>query len=232
MTTSRKPGENPGEKKIRRWKYEGVKSGTSHRGWIAREHFGAYVHFDLHRSHPCAALMSNHELRCEFCARKFVPMWRGYVPWYDDHYLERFSMVTEDYIESVEEIPHLAHIVLTRGAVKTDPCVITAKPWITTPIPFAAKRTEPVNLSDFLVHVIWDNMELREWDRAQKKPVVVTVEQAKEAAFATAKSRLEKFLVKEQKAQAKIDTAGELAERVIHDALHPKPNGKPFKPPA
>lgn len=232
MAMSRKPG-SPGQgKHVRRWTYNPVVGGSQWRGFLAGEPFGVFVHYVNRQSKPCKQEMTDKALSCEHCAKGLVPDWRGYTPYYDDSYTERFVLITAPYYESVLEIEHLAQIVIRRGKLKTDAVVIKDEAWRTTPIPHKAERGAKVDLSDFLIHVIWKDDELMQWDKREKakareaesKPYVAPEYQDKGAAA------MHRLMRHEEKLLEATELAGSLAEKVIRDATTPKPNGKPFKP--
>lgn len=169
MVSSEKPEDTPRKKGVHKWDYHPVPNKANGRGWKAGDPFGAWVHYEHKKSHVCAEKMSKKALPCAWCSRGIIPDWRGYVPWYDEQYTRRFSLITYPYYESVCEIPHLAHIVLRRGVKQTEPVVITAEAWTPKPIPYSSVRAEVVCLGQFLVHVLWGNEALTKWDLEQER---------------------------------------------------------------
>lgn len=106
---------------------------------------------------------TDHALGCPHCVDRHPWEWKGYVPFYDEEYARRFALISPTYYESVEEIDHLAPIVITRGKKDTDQVVIKQINWRTTPIPPAAERFNAVDLMRFLVFTLWKSRELQEF---------------------------------------------------------------------
>lgn len=163
MLTSQEPEDAPKEKKVARWTYEPVRCGTQQVGFLAGGYVGAYNHYKNRQSYVCRRKMSNMTLQCEDCAMGLVPEWRGYVPWYDREYTNRFSLITEEYREAFREIPLHAQIELSRGKDPTCPCVIRQKNWRLTPLPMTPERERKVNLMPFLVGVLWKDEALKRY---------------------------------------------------------------------
>lgn len=219
MAKSKPPGQVMGHERVRKWDYERVSCGTRHNGFLAGAPWGAYVHFVNRLSRPCRSLLTDGALQCEHCAAQLVPEWRGYVPWYDSTYDERFSIITSDHYESVCEIDHLAHIVLSRGNNPKLPCVIRAEPWRTTPIPRTPKRVDRVSLSDFLIFVLWGDKELADWEREQQnKPAGPLVSAAGDIDRAALRLRNKQSQLRIQEARGEAIRAGDLASKLIREA--------------
>jgi hypothetical protein len=232
MASSQKPG-TPGTKTgVRRWTYNAIPNGTKHKGFKAGDPFGVYVHYINRKSLPCKERITKGELVCPFCDGKYVPEWRGYTPFWSQEYAPFFCLITEEYYEATCEIEHLAPVTISRGPLNTDPAIMRYDAWRATPIPHNAMRAKPVDLSTFLIDVIWKDEELCRWDRldrikakeAEPKPYVAPEYQDKDLA------RMRLLMKKEEKQNAELAALGNSMAKVIQDATTPKPNGKHPKP--
>lgn len=173
MFHSERPKKNPLGGKETRWSYQQVEKGKSVFGWLAGPPTGVYTHH-AGATKPCRRLMTNGKLTCPYCESKYVPVWRGYTPFYDTEYTRRFVLISEDYEESVSEIPHLAMIALSRGKGPRDPVVIKPNMWRTTPLPDNSERAKPVDLRLFLLR-LWKDVELQQWSLGQTPALPRTV---------------------------------------------------------
>jgi hypothetical protein len=168
MFNSRKPQTPGGGGGIPNWSYAPVKAGSQYRGWKAGPVCGVFIHQLTKRSEPCIGMMTELALACPHCADKHKWEWKGYVPFYDEEYTRRFCLISPAYYEAVEEIDHLAPIVINRGKKDTDPVVVKYNAWRSTPIPFSVERAKGVDLMNFIVRVLWCSRELMEYAAKQE----------------------------------------------------------------
>lgn len=231
MIKSVNPENSPENEKTHRWTYNDVPPMSSHRGWVAGKPFGAYLHFLGRKSEPCRERMTGSALACPHCAVKIKSAWRGYVPYYDEEYVRRFVLISEDYLESVEELEHLAPVVIQRGKSKTDPVIVRQKLWRTTPLPHSAERSEPVNLARFCVLVLWGDDILLAWDNAERKKAsasATTPKPTKKSAPPTSAERLKGIIEQTGNAPQDGESLGETYTRIIQHFDKSK-NGKHTK---
>lgn len=146
--------------------YQPIANKASVVGFMAGKPVGVFTHY-AGATKPCKRLVTGSQLVCPFCEAKHTPVWRGYVPFYDQEYTRRFVLIPEDYYESVCEIPHLAQIRLSRGKGSREPIVIAPHNWRITPIPAIPERAAEVDLIPFLPR-IWKDDELIAWVEKQR----------------------------------------------------------------
>jgi hypothetical protein len=172
---------NPGRKRgVQRWTYLRLPNGQKTVGFLAGFPFGVYCHHHFHDL-PCRAKASDGRLACKLCEALGEPIWRGFTPYYDAEYLPCFTIITDDYLESVRELGPFQMVEMSRAAAKKSPVVIRPKLWRTQPIPPSPGRVFPVNLADFLFGILWKDAELQRYhvsaalkasDKALSQPAV------------------------------------------------------------
>lgn len=227
MVSSKNPTPSGKGVQVKHWSHESIPCKTQQRGWIAGKPFGAWQHYVGKRSYVCREKMSDKALHCERCAEGFIPDWRGFVPWYDAQYVCKFSLITFPYFESVCEVGHLSQIVLRRGERNTDAIVISAETWRTSPLPYSAERSAPVDLGPFLVHVLWKDHALIKWDRDQQRslPGLVHPEQAAIDYEDKDLQKMAALMAKEAKAQEAAKDEEMKIGGVMNRLLKPATNG-------
>lgn len=158
------PGKKGGHQK---WDYLSVENGLTTCGFLAAYPLGVQCHH-LGGSKPCLLKFTHGALPCKMCSADKPPEWRGFTAIWDREYVPRFVVITEDYCESVREIPLKSLIKISRAKTKYSPCVIRADQWRTQPLPPNARRDVPVDLIPALLRQ-WKLPELTLWYFEQLK---------------------------------------------------------------
>jgi len=158
------PGKNPsGKKQQPYWDCIQPEPRAKLRGWLAGPQHGTYEHLSHKACSPCVEMITEGKLQCELCRRGLAPTWRGYVPWYDEDYLRRITVISEGYYEAVAELCHLDQIAISRGPNKTDTVRIRREDWRLSPLPASEERSKPVEIENYLVDVLWNVPALSAW---------------------------------------------------------------------
>lgn len=173
MSRSCKPGQNPGGKRKAKWDYTPVPNGTSTVGFLAGPPCGVYVHH-AGTSKPCRRILTKSALVCPYCESQFVPVWRGYTPFYSQDYFRLFVLIPEELDEAVSEIDLHTQIRISRPRASKASVIIRAENWRTLKLPVTADRLLPVDLFPFLP-AIWRDIELAKWlndnpEQCEEKP--------------------------------------------------------------
>jgi hypothetical protein len=159
---------------VGKWDYLKVENGRSAVGYLAGYPSRTYVHH-VGNSVPCKRKITKSVLVCPYCEAGKVPEWRGYVPLYSAQYVRLFTIITKDYLESVEQIPIHSQIRCSRGKNRHDPVVITEEKWSPRPLPLTPERDQEIDLRPFLLR-LWKDQELVEWCRSLPLTLPLTEE--------------------------------------------------------
>lgn len=155
-------------RKPAKWNYQVVQNGGRMNAFLGAYPFGVQCHFD-HGSKPCLNDMTKGDLPCKYCGVDDEPEWRGYTAIYTTEYLPRFVIITDDYLESVREIPIHAQVKISRGNGAKDPVILRADLWRTLPLPPSPERNAPVDLLPSLLRM-WKIPALVKWHADHSTP--------------------------------------------------------------
>jgi len=165
MFSSQEPDPAPRSEDRRKWDYVSVPNGGSIVGYLAGYPFGVHTHHVGHTK-PCKRRMTHSALVCPFCEGGLAPVWRGYTPIYDREYLPRYVLITQDYLESVREIPVHAQVRISRAKPEKSPPIIRPELWTPKALPLGHGRDREPDLLPSLLRT-WKDDELKRWCLSQ-----------------------------------------------------------------
>lgn len=206
------------------WK---VPNGGKETGYMAGECYGCYGHRVNHHK-PCLKELTGGELSCPWCGVVEIE-WRGYVPVWDQDWTLKYALIPEDYLESVDMIPHRARIIGSRGAAKMSPLVIrAAEVPALRPLPEKSPYRDPIDMFA-ICRKLWKLPALDAWyasTHARDAGAVAGAPPLNLADFG-GMTRAAAARLNERDGQAAVNQ--EFVEAVRRGALppDPKPNGKP-----
>jgi hypothetical protein len=141
--------------------YWRVPNGGKEIGYLAGQVYGCYGHRVNHHK-PCLIELTGGEVACPWCGVMDVE-WRGYVPVWDQDWTLKYCLIPEDYLESVDMIPHRARIVGTRAPAKMSPIVIrTAELPSLRPLPDRVPYTVEIDMYA-IARKLWKIPALDAW---------------------------------------------------------------------
>jgi len=153
---SQDPGKSSGRGDAWNWVRLDKKAPT--RGWLAGPIFGARCHH-FKGTRGCPALLTGGKVPCGHDHNKYVPEWKGYVPFWDELGVRCFVVINEAWFELAQKIPHLGELWIVRTDFHGSPIKVYGKPWAREEPPISNLNKRPQDIRPFLLR-LWGDKEL------------------------------------------------------------------------
>jgi len=141
-------------------------NGEKHSCWKAGEIYGCPGH-RTYTHQPCIAQLTDGALVCPYCKSGIETVFRAYVPVWDQDWTLRHALIGEDIFESVDAIPHLDPVCVTRGKNPISPLIIRPQENLLRPPPRRAPWDKEVDMLAVCL-TLWQDEMLAKWFATHK----------------------------------------------------------------
>lgn len=166
MSTGSRPQKGAHEKTKKHATYLRVPNGCSECCYKAGETHGVVGH-RTHAHQPCLKDITHGKLECTYCSAGLQPVWRGYVPLWDRDWTLRYSLIGEEYFETVEVIPVRSQVVVSRAKNPISPLVIRQEVKLVRELPDKEPWNKPIDMEELCL-CLWKIPQLTEWVYANR----------------------------------------------------------------
>jgi hypothetical protein len=132
-------------------------------GWLAGVSKSIYAHY-LNGTEPCRRWISRHKLKCAFCSSHKAPVFKSYVPLFDDRGIQTFTIVGERYFHLLKSITLFAPVKIVKLRSRGTPICIERSDWTTDKPPFPDGNACRRDITPWLFR-LWKDPELAQWVR-------------------------------------------------------------------
>ena len=137
--------------------------GKAVHAWLAGPPKSIYAHY-LNGTEPCRRWISRHRLKCGFCSANKKPVFKSYVPLFDDRGIQAFTILGERYFHLLKSIVLFAPVTVTKKRSRGTPICIERSDWTTDKPPFPDGNSRRRDITPCLFR-LWKDTELAEWVR-------------------------------------------------------------------